>query len=335
MTIRVGINGFGRIGRNFFRAVQQNPGDLEIVGINDLTDNRTLAHLLKYDSVLGKLGAEVSYDDESITVDGKKIHASAERDPKNLNWGDLNVDVVIESTGFFTDGEAAKAHIEAGAKKVIISAPGKNVDATFVYGVNSDSYDAANHNVISAASCTTNCLAPMAKVLNDKFGIEKGLMTTVHAYTGDQRIQDAPHRDLRRARAAAQNMVPTSTGAAKAVSLVLPELEGKLDGYAMRVPVITGSATDLTFQASRDVTVEEINAAIKEAATGEFGETLGYTEDPIVSTDIVTDSHGCIFDAGMTKVSNGNLVKVLGWYDNEWGYTSQLVRTTKLVASKL
>ena len=335
MTIRVGINGFGRIGRNFFRAVQQNPGDLEIVGINDLTDNNTLAHLLKYDSVLGKLGAEVSYDDESITVDGKKIHASAERDPKNLNWGDLNVDVVIESTGFFTDGEAAKAHIEAGAKKVIISAPGKNVDATFVYGVNSDSYDAANHNVISAASCTTNCLAPMAKVLNDKFGIEKGLMTTVHAYTGDQRIQDAPHRDLRRARAAAQNMVPTSTGAAKAVSLVLPELEGKLDGYAMRVPVITGSATDLTFQASRDVTVEEINAAIKEAATGEFGETLGYTEDPIVSTDIVTDSHGCIFDAGMTKVSNGNLVKVLGWYDNEWGYTSQLVRTTKLVASKL
>ena len=335
MTIRVGINGFGRIGRNFFRAVQQNPGDLEIVGINDLTDNHTLAHLLKYDSVLGKLGAEVSYDDESITVDGKKIHASAERDPKNLNWADLNVDVVIESTGFFTDGEAAKAHIEAGAKKVIISAPAKNVDATFVYGVNSDSYDAANHNVISAASCTTNCLAPMAKVLNDKFGIEKGLMTTVHAYTGDQRIQDAPHRDLRRARAAAQNMVPTSTGAAKAVSLVLPELEGKLDGYAMRVPVITGSATDLTFQASRDVTVEEINAAIKEAATGEFGETLGYTEDPIVSTDIVTDSHGCNFDAGMTKVSNGNLVKVLGWYDNEWGYTSQLVRTTKLVASKL
>lgn len=335
MTIRVGINGFGRIGRNFFRAVQQNPGDLEIVGINDLTDNHTLAHLLKYDSVLGKLGAEVSYDDESITVDGKKIHASAERDPKNLNWGDLNVDIVIESTGFFTDGEAAKAHIEAGAKKVIISAPAKNVDATFVYGVNSDTYDAANHNVISAASCTTNCLAPMAKVLNDKFGIEKGLMTTVHAYTGDQRIQDAPHRDLRRARAAAQNMVPTSTGAAKAVSLVLPELEGKLDGYAMRVPVITGSATDLTFQASRDVTVEEINAAIKEAATGEFGETLGYTEDPIVSTDIVTDSHGCIFDAGMTKISNGNLVKVLGWYDNEWGYTSQLVRTTKLVASKL
>ncbi|QPK78183.1 type I glyceraldehyde-3-phosphate dehydrogenase [Corynebacterium lizhenjunii] len=335
MTIRVGINGFGRIGRNFFRAVLQDGKNIEVVAINDLTDNATLANLLKYDSVLGKLGEEVSYDDESITVGGKKILASAEREPANLDWAGKNVDIVIESTGFFTDGEAAKAHIEAGAKKVIISAPGKNVDATFVYGVNSDTYDAAAHNVISAASCTTNCLAPMAKVLNEKFGIEKGLMTTIHAYTGDQRLQDAPHRDPRRARAAAVNMVPTSTGAAKAVSLVLPELEGKLDGYAMRVPTITGSATDLTFEASREVTVEEINAAIKEAATGEFGETLAYTEDPIVSTDIITDSHGCIFDAGMTKVSNGNLVKVLGWYDNEWGYTCQLLRTTELVASKL
>ncbi|MDK6813945.1 MULTISPECIES: type I glyceraldehyde-3-phosphate dehydrogenase [Corynebacterium] len=335
MTIRVGINGFGRIGRNFFRAVAQGNNDLEVVAVNDLTDNATLANLLKYDSVLGRFDGEIEHDDESITVNGHKIAVSAERDPKNLNWGECNVDIVIESTGFFTDGEAAKAHIEAGAKKVIISAPGKNVDATFVYGVNSDEYDAEKHNVISAASCTTNCLAPMAKVLHEKFGIEKGLMTTIHAYTGDQRIQDAPHRDLRRARAAAVNMVPTSTGAAKAVSLVLPELEGKLDGYAMRVPTITGSATDLTFQASRDVTAEEINAAIKEAATGEFGETLGYTEDPIVSTDIITDSHGCIFDAGMTKVSNGNFVKVLGWYDNEWGYTSQLVRTTSLVASKL
>ncbi|ACP32793.1 type I glyceraldehyde-3-phosphate dehydrogenase [Corynebacterium aurimucosum] len=335
MTIRVGINGFGRIGRNFFRAVAQGNNDLEVVAVNDLTDNATLANLLKYDSVLGRFDGEIEHDDESITVNGRKIAVSAERDPKNLNWGEHNVDIVIESTGFFTDGEAAKAHIEAGAKKVIISAPGKNVDATFVYGVNSDEYDAEKHNVISAASCTTNCLAPMAKVLHEKFGIEKGLMTTIHAYTGDQRIQDAPHRDLRRARAAAVNMVPTSTGAAKAVSLVLPELEGKLDGYAMRVPTITGSATDLTFQASRDVTAEEINAAIKEAATGEFGETLGYTEDPIVSTDIITDSHGCIFDAGMTKVSNGNFVKVLGWYDNEWGYTSQLVRTTSLVASKL
>ncbi|MHB0835672.1 MAG: type I glyceraldehyde-3-phosphate dehydrogenase [Corynebacterium aurimucosum] len=335
MTIRVGINGFGRIGRNFFRAVAQGNNDLEVVAVNDLTDNATLANLLKYDSVLGRFDGEIEHDDESITVNGHKIAVSAERDPKNLNWGEYNVDIVIESTGFFTDGEAAKAHIEAGAKKVIISAPGKNVDATFVYGVNSDEYDVEKHNVISAASCTTNCLAPMAKVLHEKFGIEKGLMTTIHAYTGDQRIQDAPHRDLRRARAAAVNMVPTSTGAAKAVSLVLPELEGKLDGYAMRVPTITGSATDLTFQASRDVTAEEINAAIKEAATGEFGETLGYTEDPIVSTDIITDSHGCIFDAGMTKVSNGNFVKVLGWYDNEWGYTSQLVRTTSLVASKL
>ena len=335
MTIRVGINGFGRIGRNFFRAVAQGNNDLEVVAVNDLTDNATLANLLKYDSVLGRFDGEIEHDDESITVNGHKIAVSAERDPKNLNWGEHNVDIVIESTGIFTERSAAAAHLEAGAKKVIISAPGKNVDATFVYGVNSDEYDAEKHNVISAASCTTNCLAPMAKVLHEKFGIEKGLMTTIHAYTGDQRIQDAPHRDLRRARAAAVNMVPTSTGAAKAVSLVLPELEGKLDGYAMRVPTITGSATDLTFQASRDVTAEEINAAIKEAATGEFGETLGYTEDPIVSTDIITDSHGCIFDAGMTKVSNGNFVKVLGWYDNEWGYTSQLVRTTSLVASKL
>ena len=335
MTIRVGINGFGRIGRNFFRAVAQGNTDLEVVAVNDLTDNGTLANLLKYDSVLGRFDGTIEHDEESITVNGHRIAVSAERDPKNLKWSEHNVDIVIESTGFFTDGEAAKAHIEAGAKKVIISAPGKNVDGTFVYGVNSDKYDAEKHNVISAASCTTNCLAPMAKVLNDKFGIEKGLMTTVHSYTGDQRLQDAPHRDLRRARAAAVNMVPTSTGAAKAVALVLPELEGKLDGYAMRVPTITGSATYLTFQASRDVTAEEINAAIKEAATGEFGETLGYTEDPIVSTDIITDSHGCIFDAGMTKVSNGNFVKVLGWYDNEWGYTSQLVRTTSLVASKL
>lgn len=335
MTIRVGINGFGRIGRNFFRAVAQGDSDLEVVAVNDLTDNGSLANLLKYDSVLGRFDGEITHDDESITVNGHRIAVSAERDPKNLNWSEHNVDIVIESTGFFTDGEAAKAHIEAGAKKVIISAPGKNVDGTFVYGVNSDEYDAAKHNVISAASCTTNCLAPMAKVLNDKFGIEKGLMTTVHSYTGDQRIQDAPHKDPRRARAAAVNMVPTSTGAAKAVALVLPELEGKLDGYAMRVPTITGSATDLTFTASRDVTVEEINAAIKEASVGEFGETLAYTEDPIVSTDIITDPHGCIFDVGMTKVSNGNLVKVLGWYDNEWGYTNQLVRTTSLVASKL
>ena len=335
MTTRIGINGFGRIGRNLFRAIAQGNTDLEVVALNDLTDNATLANLLKYDSVLGRFDGEIDYDDSAIIVNGKRIAVYEEPDPKNLKWADNNVDIVVESTGRFTDGEAAKAHIEAGAKKVIISAPAKNVDATFVYGVNSDTYDPANHNIISAASCTTNCLAPMAKVLHEKFGIEKGLMTTLHAYTGDQRLQDAPHKDMRRSRAAAVNMVPTSTGAAKAVALVLPELEGKLDGYAMRVPTITGSATDLTFTASRDVTAEEINAAIKEAATGEFGETLAYTEDPIVSTDIISDSHGCIFDAGMTKVTGGNMVKVLGWYDNEWGYTSQLVRTTAQVAAAL
>ena len=335
MTTRIGINGFGRIGRNLFRAIAQGNTDLEVVALNDLTDNATLANLLKYDSVLGRFDGEIDYDDSAIIVNGKRIAVYEEPDPKNLKWADNNVDIVVESTGRFTDGEAAKAHIEAGAKKVIISAPAKNVDATFVYGVKSDTYDPANHNIISAASCTTNCLAPMAKVLHEKFGIEKGLMTTIHAYTGDQRLQDAPHKDMRRSRAAAVNMVPTSTGAAKAVALVLPELEGKLDGYAMRVPTITGSATDLTFTASRDVTAEEINAAIKEAATGEFGETLAYTEDPIVSTDIISDSHGCIFDAGMTKVTGGNMVKVLGWYDNEWGYTSQLVRTTAQVAAAL
>ncbi|MDN6131677.1 type I glyceraldehyde-3-phosphate dehydrogenase [Corynebacterium sp.] len=335
MTTRIGINGFGRIGRNLFRAIAQGNTDLEVVALNDLTDNATLANLLKYDSVLGRFDGEIDYDDSAIIVNGKRIAVYEEPDPKNLKWADNNVDIVVESTGRFTDGEAAKAHIEAGAKKVIISAPAKNVDATFVYGVNSDTYDPANHNIISAASCTTNCLAPMAKVLHEKFGIEKGLMTTIHAYTGDQRLQDAPHKDMRRSRAAAVNMVPTSTGAAKAVALVLPELEGKLDGYAMRVPTITGSATDLTFTASRDVTAEEINAAIKEAAAGEFGETLAYTEDPIVSTDIISDSHGCIFDSGMTKVTGGNMVKVLGWYDNEWGYTSQLVRTTAQVAAAL
>lgn len=335
MTTRIGINGFGRIGRNLFRAIAQGNTDLEVVALNDLTDNATLANLLKYDSVLGRFDGEIEYDDSAIIVNGKRIAVYEEPDPKNLKWADNDVDIVVESTGRFTDGEAAKAHIEAGAKKVIISAPGKNVDATFVYGVNSDTYDSANHNIISAASCTTNCLAPMAKVLHEKFGIEKGLMTTIHAYTGDQRLQDAPHSDLRRARAAAVNMVPTSTGAAKAVALVLPELDGKLDGYAMRVPTITGSATDLTFTASRDVTAEEINAAMKEAAAGELGDTLAYTEDPIVSTDIISDSHGCIFDAGMTKVTGGNMVKVLGWYDNEWGYTSQLVRTTAQVAAAL
>ncbi|CAB0694619.1 type I glyceraldehyde-3-phosphate dehydrogenase [Corynebacterium diphtheriae] len=334
MTIRVGINGFGRIGRNFYRAITERGADIEVVAINDLTDNHTLSHLLKYDSILGRLGKEVSYDDESITVDGHRMVVTAERDPKNLKWGELNVDIVVESTGFFTDANAAKAHIEAGAKKVIISAPAKNEDATFVVGVNHTDYDPAKYNIISNASCTTNCLAPMAKVLDEKFGIVKGLMTTIHAYTGDQRLHDAPHRDLRRARAAAQNIVPTSTGAAKAVALVLPELKGKLDGFAMRVPVITGSATDLTFETTKEVSAEEINAAMKEAAEGELKGVLAYTEDPIVSTDIVTDAHASIFDAGLTKVI-GNQVKVVSWYDNEWGYSNQLVSLTEYVGERL
>lgn len=334
MTIRVGINGFGRIGRNFFRAVMERGSDIEIIAVNDLTDNATLAQLLKFDSILGRLGKTVEFDDESITVDGKKIIVTAERDPKNLKWGEWGVDVVVESTGFFTKKEDAQAHIDAGAKKVVISAPGKGVDGTFVVGVNHTDYDPETMTIISNASCTTNCLAPMAKVLNDKFGIVKGLMTTIHAYTGDQRLHDAPHRDLRRARAAAVNIVPTSTGAAKAVSLVLPELEGKLDGFAMRVPVITGSATDLTFEASREVTVEEVNAAMKEAAEGELKGVLMYSEDPLVSSDIVTDPHASIFDSGLTKVM-GNQVKVVSWYDNEWGYTNQLVSMTEYVGERL
>ncbi|AKK06011.1 glyceraldehyde-3-phosphate dehydrogenase (NAD+) [Corynebacterium mustelae] len=334
MAIRVGINGFGRIGRNFFRALKERGSDIEIVAVNDLTDNHTLAHLLKYDSVLGRLNEDVTYDDESITVGGHRIVVTAERDPKNLKWGDLGVDIVIESTGFFTDAEAAKAHIEAGAKKVIISAPAKNEDATFVVGVNHTDYDPEKHNIISNASCTTNCLAPMAKALNDALGIERGLMTTIHAYTGDQRLVDAPHKDLRRARAAAINVVPTSTGAAKAVSLVLPELKGKLDGYAMRVPVPTGSATDLTFTASRETTVEEVNEIIKKAAEGEMKGVLAYSEEPLVSTDIVTDPHASIFDAGLTKVM-GDQVKVVSWYDNEWGYSNQLVTITEYVGERL
>jgi len=333
VTVRVGINGFGRIGRNFFRAIKERGSDIEVVAVNDLTDNHTLAHLLKYDSVLGRLGADVEYDDESITVDGKKIIVTAERDPKDLKWGEQNVDIVIESTGFFTDAEAAKAHLDAGAKKVIISAPAKNEDATFVVGVNHTDYDPAKHNIISNASCTTNCLAPLAKALNDGLGIEKGLMTTIHAYTGDQRLHDAPHRDLRRARAAAVNIVPTSTGAAKAVSLVLPELKGKLDGFAMRVPVITGSATDLTFTAPRETTVEEVNKIVKEAAAGELKGVLSYSEEPLVSTDIVTDPHPSIFDAGLTKVI-GDQVKVVSWYDNEWGYSNQLVNLTEYVGER-
>ena len=334
MTTRVGINGFGRIGRNFFRAAIEQGADIEIVAVNDLTDNKTLAHLLKYDSIMGRFAGEVSYDEDGIIVDGKHIKVLAQRDPADLPWGELGVEVVVESTGFFTDGEKAAAHIAAGAKKVIISAPAKNVDGTFVMGVNDGDYDPATMNIISNASCTTNCLAPLAKVLHENFGIERGIMTTVHSYTGDQRVLDAPHSDLRRARAAALNMIPTKTGAAQAVALVLPELKGKFDGLAVRVPTPTGSLTDLTFVATKEVSVEAIQAAVKAAAEGELKGVLKYTEDPIVSSDIVGDPHTSIFDATETKVI-GNLVKVLSWYDNEWGYSNALVRLTTLVGSKL
>ena len=334
MSVKIGINGFGRIGRNYLRAALAQGADLDIVAENDHTDNKTLAHLLKYDSILGRLDAEVSYTGDSITVGDKTIKVFEERDPANLPWGELGVDIVIESTGRFTNAEDARKHIQGGAKKVLISAPAKGEDATFVIGANEDTYNPETDDIISNASCTTNCLAPLAKVLNDEFGIVKGLMTTVHAYTADQNLQDGPHRDLRRARAAAINIVPTSTGAAKAIGLVVPELKGKLDGFALRVPVPTGSATDLTVELSRDVTVEEILAAYKAAAEGPLKGILKYTEDEIVSTDIVTDPHSCIFDAGLTRVI-GNQVKVVGWYDNEWGYSNRLVDLTELVASKL
>ena len=330
----VGINGFGRIGRNFFRAALTSP-DIEIVGINDLTDNATLAHLLKYDSILGRLGLEVSYTADTITVGGKTIKVFAERDPAALPWASVGADVVLESTGHFTKAADAKKHIAAGAKKVIISAPASDEDVTIVMGVNDDKYDPANHHIISNASCTTNCLAPMAKVLNDQFGIVRGLMTTIHAYTNDQVILDFPHKDLRRARAAATNIIPTSTGAAKAISLVLPELKGKLDGYAMRVPVPTGSVTDLTVELAKEATAADINAAMKAAATsGPLKGYLTYTEDPIVSSDIVTDPSSCIFDSGLTKVI-GSTAKVVGWYDNEWGYSNRLVDLIKMVGHKL
>ncbi|MGC1214867.1 MAG: type I glyceraldehyde-3-phosphate dehydrogenase [Micromonospora sp.] len=334
MTIRVGINGFGRIGRNFFRAVLASGADIEVVAVNDLTDNATLAHLVKYDSILGRLPHEVKATADEITVGGKTIKAYAEKDPAKLPWGEVGADVVIESTGFFTDATKAKAHIDGGAKKVIISAPAKNEDVTVVMGVNQDQYDPAKHTIISNASCTTNCLAPMAKVLQDTFGIQHGLMTTIHAYTQDQNLQDAPHKDLRRARAAALNIVPTSTGAAKAIGLVLPELKGKLDGYALRVPIPTGSTTDLTVNVSRETTVDEVNAAMKAAADGPLKGILIYNEDPIVSSDIVTDPASCIFDAPLTKVV-GNQVKVVGWYDNEWGYSNRLVDLVKLVGQSL
>jgi glyceraldehyde 3-phosphate dehydrogenase len=331
--INVGINGFGRIGRNFFRASLTNP-NINIVGINDLTDNATLAHLLKYDSILGRLGLEVTYTDESITVGGKTIKVFAERDPANLPWAAVKAEVVIESTGHFTKAADAQKHITAGAKKVIISAPATDEDITIVMGVNHEKYDPANHHIISNASCTTNCLAPMAKVLDEKFGIVRGLMTTIHAYTNDQVILDFPHKDLRRARAAATNIIPSSTGAAKAISLVLPQLKGKLDGFAMRVPVPTGSATDLTVELAKEATAAEINAAMKEAAQGSLKGFLTYTEDQIVSSDIVTDPSSCIFDAGLTKAI-GTTVKVVGWYDNEWGYSNRLVDLVGYVGKSL
>ena len=334
MTVRVGINGFGRIGRNFYRAALASGADIEVVAVNDLTDNASLAHLLKYDSILGRLEGDVVASDTDISVGGKSIKVFEERDPAALPWGEVGADVVIESTGIFTDATKAKAHIDGGAKKVIISAPAKNEDLTIVLGVNDSLYDPASHHIISNASCTTNCLGPMAKALNDSVGIVKGLMTTIHAYTQDQNLQDGPHKDLRRARAAAINMVPTSTGAAKAIGLVLPELKGKLDGFAIRVPVPTGSATDLTFEAGRETSVEEVNAAVKAAADGDLKPYLKYTEDPIVSSDIVTDPHSCIFDAGLTKVI-GNQVKVVGWYDNEWGYSNRLVDLVNLVGKSL
>jgi glyceraldehyde 3-phosphate dehydrogenase len=334
VTVRVGINGFGRIGRNFYRAAAASGADVEIVAVNDLTTPEALAHLLKYDSILGKFPEEVTAVGDGIKVGGATLKVLAERDPAALPWADLGVDVVVESTGFFTKAEDARKHVDAGgAKKVIISAPATGDDLTIVMGVNDNLYD-GSQTIISNASCTTNCLAPLAKVLNDAFGIERGLMTTIHAYTADQNLQDGPHKDLRRARAAALNMVPTSTGAAKAIGLVLPELKGKLDGYAIRVPVPTGSATDLTVQLTREASAEDIDAAYREAAAGPLGKYLTYTDAPIVSSDIVTDPSSCIYDAKLTKVF-GPMAKVLGWYDNEWGYSNRLVDSVVLVGNSL
>jgi len=334
VTVRVGINGFGRIGRNFFRAVQASGADLDIVAANDLGDVATMAHLLKYDSILGRYPEPVRTTEDGIQVGDRTLKILAERDPAALPWGDLGIDVVIESTGLFTKAAAARKHVDAGAKKVIISAPATDEDVTIVMGVNEGAYDSSKHTIISNASCTTNCLGPLAKVLDDAVGIQRGLMTTIHAYTQDQNLQDGPHKDLRRARAAALNIVPTSTGAAKAIGLVLPQLSGKLDGYALRVPVPTGSATDLTVTASRDTSVDEVNAAYQAAADGPFKGILTYTEDPIVSTDINTDPASCIFDSGLTKVI-GNQVKVVGWYDNEWGYSNRLADLTLYVGSSI
>jgi glyceraldehyde 3-phosphate dehydrogenase len=333
--VKVGINGFGRIGRNLFRAAYEAGAELEFLAVNDLTDAETLAHLLKYDSILGRFPGEVEATDGALVVDGAEIRVLSERDPADLPWADLGAEVVIESTGLFTKREDATKHLDAGAKKVIISAPATDPDVTVALGVNFDSdYDPESHNIISNASCTTNCLAPVAKVLNDSVGIERGLMTTIHAYTADQRLQDMPHKDLRRARAAALNLIPASTGAAKAVGLVLPELNGKLSGMAVRAPVATGSVVDLTFQASRDTSVEEINAAVAEAASGPLSGILSYTEDPIVSTDIVKDPHSSIFDAGQTIVMEGSFVKVFSWYDNEWGYSNRCVELAARVLER-
>ncbi|MBP0461920.1 type I glyceraldehyde-3-phosphate dehydrogenase [Streptomyces montanisoli] len=334
MTIRVGINGFGRIGRNYFRALLEQGADIEIVAVNDLGDTATTAHLLKYDTILGRLKAEVTHTADTITVDGHTIKVLAERNPADIPWGELGVDIVVESTGIFTKKADAEKHIAGGAKKVLISAPAKDEDITIVMGVNQDKYDAAEHHVISNASCTTNCVAPMAKVLLENFGIVKGLMTTVHAYTNDQRIQDFPHKDLRRARAAAENIIPTTTGAAKATALVIPELQGKLDGIAMRVPVPTGSVTDLVVELEREVTKEEVNAAFQKAAEGELKGYVSYTEDPIVSSDIVNWPASCTFDSSLT-MTQGKSVKVIGWYDNEWGYSNRLVDLTVFVGNQL
>jgi glyceraldehyde 3-phosphate dehydrogenase len=331
MAVKVGINGFGRIGRNLFRAAYESGSDLEFVAVNDLIDAEMIAHLLKYDSILGRFPGEVEAGDGAITVDGKEIKVLNEKDPAALPWDDLGVEVVIESTGLFTKREGAEKHLEAGAKKVIISAPATDPDITVVLGVNFDTYDPEKHNIISNASCTTNCLAPVAKVLNDTVGIERGLMTTIHAYTADQRLQDMPHKDYRRARAAAINLIPTSTGAAKAIGLVLPELQGKLNGMAIRAPVPTGSVVDLVCDVSRETSAEEINGAMKEAAAGPLDGILRYTEDPIVSTDIGTDPHSSIFDSEQTTVLDGTFVKVFSWYDNEWGYSKRCVELAEKV----
>jgi glyceraldehyde 3-phosphate dehydrogenase len=325
MAVRVGINGFGRIGRNLYRAAHESGADLDIVAVNDLTDAETLGYLLKYDSILGRFPGRVAVGEASLTVDGSEIKVLSERDPAELPWGELGVDVVIESTGFFTKREDAAKHLSAGAKKVIITAPATDPDVTVALGVNFGDYDPEADDIISNASCTTNCLAPVAKVLNDAFGIERGLMTTIHAYTADQRLQDMPHKDLRRARAAALNLIPTTTGAAKAVGLVLPELEGKLNGCAVRAPVATGSVVDLTVEVASETSAEQINDAVRAAAEGELAGILAYTEDPIVSSDIVKDPHSSVFDAGQTMVMEGTLVKVVTWYDNEWGYSNRVI----------